>query len=66
MFYPTDLSELTGIFDRINRELRTQYLLGYYPNPTPPPGSSRHVLVKVNTGDNVRSRKEYLTAGAAQ
>jgi Ca-activated chloride channel homolog len=66
MFYPTDLSELTGIFDRINRELRTQYLLGYYPNPTPPPGSSRHVVVKVNTGDNVRSRKEYLTAGVAQ
>jgi Ca-activated chloride channel family protein len=66
MFYPTDLSELTAIFDRINRELRTQYLLGYYPTPTPPPGSSRHVVVKVNTGDNVRSRKEYLTAGAAQ
>jgi Ca-activated chloride channel family protein len=66
MFYPTDLNELTGIFDRINRELRTQYLLGYYPSPTPPPGSSRHVAVKVNTGDNVRSRKEYLTAGVAQ
>jgi Ca-activated chloride channel homolog len=66
MFYPTDLSELTGIFDRINRELRTQYLLGYYPTPAPPAGSSRHVVVKVNTGDNVRYRKEYLTAGAVQ
>jgi Ca-activated chloride channel homolog len=66
MYYPTDISELTGIFDRINRELRTQYLLGYYPTPTPPPGSSRHVVVKVNTGDKVRSRSEYLTAGAAQ
>jgi Ca-activated chloride channel homolog len=66
MYYPTDVNELTGIFDRINRELRTQYLLGYYPNPTPPPGASRHVLVKVNTGDNVRSRTEYMTAGAAR
>jgi Ca-activated chloride channel family protein len=66
MFYPTDLSELAGIFDQINRELRTQYLLGYYPTPTPPEGSSRHVAVKVNTGDNVRYRKEYLTAGAVQ
>ena len=66
MYYPTDLSELTGIFDRINQELRTQYLLGYYPNPTPPPGSSRHVEVKVNTGDNVRSRTEYMTAGVAR
>ncbi|MFZ3217603.1 MAG: VWA domain-containing protein [Candidatus Acidiferrales bacterium] len=66
MFFPTDLSELTAIFDRINRELRTQYLLGYYPNPTPPPGSDRHVVVTVNTGDDVRYRKEYITAGAAQ
>jgi Ca-activated chloride channel homolog len=66
MYYPTDVSELTAIFDRINQELRTQYLLGYYPNPTPPPGASRHVEVKVNTGDTVRSRREYMTAGAAR
>lgn len=66
MYYPTDLTELNGIFDRINKELRTQYLLSYYPNPTPPPGSSRHVAVKVNTGDNVRSRTEYMTAGVAR
>jgi Ca-activated chloride channel homolog len=62
MFYPTSLSELDGIFDRINRELRTQYLLGYYPTPTPPPGSDRHIVVKVSTGDTVRYRKEYFTA----
>jgi Ca-activated chloride channel homolog len=66
MYYPTNLSELGAIFDRINQELRTQYLLGYYPNPTPPPGSDRHVAVTVNTGDTVRYRKEYFTAGVAQ
>jgi Ca-activated chloride channel family protein len=66
MYYPTDLSELGAIFDRINRELRTQYLLGYYPNPPPPPGSDRHVVVNVNTGDTVRYRKEYFTSGVAQ
>jgi len=66
MYYPTNLSELGEIFDRINRELRTQYLLGYYPNPTPPPGSDRRVVVTVNTGDTVRYRKEYFTAGVAQ
>jgi Ca-activated chloride channel homolog len=66
MYYPTNLSELGEIFDRINQELRTQYLLGYYPNPTPPPGSDRHVVVAVNTGDTVRYRREYFTAGAAQ
>ena len=66
LYYPTDLSELGAIFDRINQELRTQYLLGYYPNPTPPSGSDRHVAVTVNTGDNVRYRKEYFTTGVAQ
>jgi Ca-activated chloride channel family protein len=66
MYYPTNLTELGAIFDRINRELRTQYLLGYYPNPAPPPGSDRHLTVTVNTGDNVRYRKEYFTAGVAQ
>jgi Ca-activated chloride channel family protein len=66
MYYPTNLSELGAIFDRINQELRTQYLLGYYPNPTPPPGSDRHVAVTLNTGDTVRYRKEYFTAGVAQ
>ena len=65
MYYPTNLSELGAIFDRINQELRTQYLLGYYPNPTPPPGSDRHVAVTVNTGDSVRYRKEYFTGGVA-
>jgi Ca-activated chloride channel family protein len=64
MFYPTSLTELDGIFDRINRELRTQYLLGYYPTPAPPPGSDRHIVVKVSTGDTVRYRKEYFTAAA--
>src|SRR3984957_17734970 len=64
MFYPTNLSELDGIFDQINRELRTQYLLGYYPTPTPPAGSTRHVVVKVNTSDTVRYRKQYFTAPA--
>jgi len=66
MYYPTNLSDLGAIFDRINRELRTQYLLGYYPNPTPPPGSDRHVVVTVNTRDTVRYRKEYFTAGVTQ
>ena len=66
MFYPTSLTELDGIFDRINRELRTQYLLGYYPTPPPPPGSDRHIMVEVSTGDTVRYRKEYFTAAASR
>lgn len=66
VFILDNLGQLDAMFDRINRELRTQYLLGYYPNPVPPPGSDRHVQVKVKVGDVVRYRKEYFTAGAPQ
>jgi len=63
MFIVDELNQLDSIFDQIDRELRTQYLLGYYPNPLPPPGSYRHLDVKVKSGDLVRSRKGYFTAG---
>jgi Ca-activated chloride channel family protein len=64
MFILDELSQLDAMFDRIDRELRTQYLLGYYPTPVPPPGSSRHVAVTVKSGGLVRHRKEYFTAAA--
>src|SRR6201987_3766272 len=61
-FYLDELQQLEPMFHRINRELRTQYLLGYYPNPPPKPGSTRHVEVTVKSGDLVRYRKEYFTS----
>jgi Ca-activated chloride channel homolog len=64
MFILDDLSQLDAMFDQIDRELRTQYLLGYYSTPAPPPGSYRHVDVKVKNGDLVRFRKGYFTAPA--
>src|ERR1700674_5305518 len=36
MFYPDTPQELGAIFDRIDRELRTQYRLAYYPHPRGP------------------------------
>ena len=63
MYYPTTMDEIQKIFDLINRELRTQYLLGYYPTPPPPAGSLRHIVVKVSTGDTVRFRKQYMASG---
>jgi Ca-activated chloride channel family protein len=63
MFILDDMSQLNEMFDRINRELRTQYLLGYYPQPAPPPGSYRHVQLDVKVNYVVRYRKEYLTPG---
>jgi len=61
MFYPDVASELDGIFDRINRELRTQYRLGYYPNPRGPANTYRQIEVKVPGKYQVRHRKSYLT-----
>jgi Ca-activated chloride channel homolog len=64
LFILDDLDQIDKMFDEIDRELRTQYLLGYYPNPLPPAGSYRHVDLKVSTGDLVRYRKGYFTAAA--
>jgi Ca-activated chloride channel family protein len=61
MFYPDQLQELDGIFDRINRELRTQYRLGYYPEPRGPANTYRNIQVKVDGTYQVRHRKTYLT-----
>ena len=57
MYYPDSVAELDGIFDRIDRELRTQYRLGYYPDwkqgqgagrtPARPPTGFRRIEVRV-------------------
>ena len=62
MFYPDTPPELTAIFDRIDRELRTQYRIAYYPSPRGPDNTFRSIQVKVSTGNyQVRHRKSYLT-----
>jgi Ca-activated chloride channel family protein len=62
MFYPDTPQELGAIFDRIDRELRTQYLLAYYPNPRGPANTYRSIVVTVDPSTfHVRHRKSYLT-----
>ncbi len=61
MFFPDAAQELDAIFDRINRELRTQYRLGYYPNPRGSANAYRSIEVKVSGKYQVRHRKSYLT-----
>ena len=61
MFFPDTAPELDIIFDRIDRELRTQYRLGYYPNPRGPANTYRAIEVKVLDTYHVRHRKTYLT-----
>jgi len=65
MYYPVQLTQLDEMFDRIDRELRTQYRLGYYPQPRPAPGVYRQVEVRVNGGYTVRYRKTYYSGGPA-
>ncbi len=65
MYYPDEVSQLDAIFDRINRELRTQYRLGYYPQPRPPQGIYRSIEVRVKGNYKVRYRKSYYSGGLA-
>lgn len=62
MFFPDDPSELNKIFNRIERELRTQYRIGYYPHPRGPANSFRHIAVKVKGDYVVRYRQGYFTS----
>jgi Ca-activated chloride channel homolog len=61
MFFPDTVEELDSIFNQIDRELRTQYRLGYYPTPRGPANTYRKIEVKVAGNYQVRSRKTYLT-----
>jgi len=64
MFVPEDSAQLDVIFARINRELRTQYRLGFYPDPKPPAGELRHLDVKVKGDFIVRYRQAYIAPGS--
>ena len=63
IYFPDGVGELGAMFDRIDRELRTQYRLGYYPDPRPPAGEYRTLEVRVKCECKVRSRKAYYSGG---
>lgn len=62
-YFPNTAGELGEMFDRIDRELRTQYRLAYYPKPRPPDGTYRALEVRVKCECKVRSRKAYYSGG---
>jgi len=72
MFWADEPSQLDGYYTEIDRELRTQYLLAFYPDPQPPKHSIRHIEVRVVAGDiaaiplRIRHRRLYLTEGAVE
>ena len=63
LFYLDNFDQLEGLFNQINRELRTQYLLSYYPKPEPPPNAYRHIELRVKDGAPLHYRREYLSIG---
>jgi Ca-activated chloride channel homolog len=66
IFYLNDVRKVPEIFARVDRELRTQYLIGYYAHPDPPPGSARHVLLTVKGNYTVQYKKEYFAAAVQE
>jgi Ca-activated chloride channel family protein len=61
LFFPDSVQDLGIIFDRIDRELRTQYRFAYYPAPRGPANTYRNIEVKVLGDYHVRHRRTYLT-----
>jgi len=62
-YFPDTLAQLGDMFDLIDRELRTQYRIAYYPDPRPPAGTFRTLEVRVKCECKVRSRKAYYSGG---
>ena len=49
-YYADNINSLNRAFQQISRELRTQYLLGYYPSQRIADSDFRRIEVKVNSG----------------
>ncbi|HLJ40663.1 MAG TPA: VWA domain-containing protein [Candidatus Acidoferrales bacterium] len=64
MYYPDELSQLNDMFEKISRELRTQYLLSYYPTPKSKPGTYSSIELEVPGGSyTLHYRKGYFASG---
>ncbi len=67
MYKADSVSELDGIFERIDKELRTQYRLAYYPSPRPAARTYRKIDLRLK-GDAaasgqyvIRHRRSYYS-----
>jgi len=63
-YYATSISDLDEAFRKISDELRTQYLLAYYPSQRYSDSDFRRIQVKVdgaNSGYSVHHRTGYYT-----
>ncbi len=60
MFFPDGASQLDDIFSQIDRELRTQYRIGYYPERKSGGGGVRKIELRVAGNYRVRYRQAYI------
>ncbi len=54
-FFPTDITQLAGVYSMITDELSNQYAIGYTSNNPRRDATFRHILVRVDA-PNVRTR----------
>jgi Ca-activated chloride channel homolog len=67
MYYPDDLLQLDDMFQKINRELRTQYLLSYYPDPKSKAGTYCRINLQIPAENyTLHYRKGYIATGIGQ
>jgi len=66
-FFPKEVSEMSAIAAQIAKDLRTQYVISYYPSNLAQDGKFRSVRVAVNPKDNrrliARTRQGYYPKG---
>ncbi|HKF52042.1 MAG TPA: VWA domain-containing protein [Candidatus Acidoferrales bacterium] len=67
VYYPKSMTNLDTMFQQISRELRTQYLLSYYPQPKPKAGAYCRIELDIPSGSyTLHYRKGYFEAGPPQ
>ncbi|HEV2290050.1 MAG TPA: VWA domain-containing protein [Candidatus Acidoferrales bacterium] len=64
VYYADAMSQLDAMFEQISRELRTQYLLSYYPVPKEKPGTYCRIELEISGGPyTLHYRQGYLATG---
>ena len=62
-FFPTDLSQLAGVYSAITQELASQYALGYTSSNLKRDGGFRKVFVRVDEANvRARTRSGYIVS----
>jgi VWFA-related protein len=66
-FFPTDISQLAGVYDQITQELSNQYAIGYTSKNPKKDGAFRRIVVRVaesNARTRTRSGYQAMTQSA--